>query len=270
MRFEREKQRNEKRQLKIERRPSFLYLFSLLVSPFFRFRVSGFCRRLKPRVPASSGVAGQSIVEMVFLIPLLLMLVTGALFVVYCCSQGIKVQQAANLAARIQGQEGVNGGLSLGSIQADNGVYNGADGQPLGVPDLGQFSGALSPAQLDLLRTQREQQEISATSVYGKIQAAVQQFFTSSERTNLWTLAPVTGNSGISYAVNVIRVIMPPNVFGLNLQPLTLGATAYGGEDPHEFGLPRWGSTDANGAGGQFWTQKDSQGNYVNLPKGNN
>src|ERR1051326_2875203 len=46
---------------------------------------------------------GQAITEMVIVIPLLIMLLSGAMAWVYTCWQGVKVQQAANIAARIQG-----------------------------------------------------------------------------------------------------------------------------------------------------------------------
>jgi hypothetical protein len=43
--------------------------------------------------------------------------------------------------------------------------------------------------------------------------------------------------------VKVIRVLNPPDILGFKLDPITLKGEAYGGEDPHMYGLPRWGST---------------------------
>lgn len=189
--------------------------------------------------------SGQAMTEIALIIPLLLMLGAGAMFVIYVCSQGIKVQQAANLAARIQGQERIAGGLNTASIEGDDGVYLGLGGNE-GIPG-------------------------STSGVYGEIQAAVKQFFSPSEQDpmHLSTPPPIYGQAGNTDAVTVYRYIYPPsNMFGLNLQPLTLGATAYGGEDPRAYGLPRWGSTTPSGATDQFWRQKDGQGNFLNLPKG--
>jgi len=239
----------------------------------FKKVVSRFARSPhRPIAPSGvrppSAVAGQAVTEFVLLIPLLLMLAGGAIFVVYTCSQGIKVQQAANIAARIQGQERIAGGVNNSSIQGDNGVYNGAGGQPLGAPDLSQITTPLTLSMLNTFRTQRAQQAPAPNSVYGEIQKAVNQFFNSSEQNNLFVPAPDYGQAGNSDAVKVFRVIIPPNVFGLNFQPVMLQGRAYGGEDPRAYGLPRWGSTSPFGITGQFWTQKDSQGNYLNLPKG--
>ena len=52
--------------------------------------------------------SGQATVEMAIRSPLLLALIGGGILVVFSCWQGIKVQQGANLAARIQGEERVS------------------------------------------------------------------------------------------------------------------------------------------------------------------
>jgi len=46
--------------------------------------------------------------------------------------------------------------------------------------------------------------------------------------------------------VQVIRLLQPPKIFDLQLPPVKLEASAYGGEDPHMYGLPRWGKVDKN------------------------
>jgi hypothetical protein len=209
---------------------------------------------------------GQAVTELVFLIPLLLMLGAGSIFIIYICSQGIKVQQAANLAARIQGQERIAGGLSGSTIQGDNGTFSGANGRLLGDPDLSN-SPAMTDALLANLRAQKLQQAPAADTVYGEIQTAVKQFFTTSEILNLFVPAPDYGQAGESDSIKVFRVVTPPEIFGFKMQPLVLQGKAYGGEDPRAYGLPRWGST-SNFNNSKFWTQKDSNGNWVNLPRG--
>src|ERR1019366_5931745 len=68
---------------------------------------------------------GQTTVEMIFVLPLLIMLAGGMIFFVYVGFQDIKLQQAANLAARVEGQEKVSGGTSTQEIDAENGFVSG-------------------------------------------------------------------------------------------------------------------------------------------------
>src|SRR5262249_44332746 len=69
---------------------------------------------------------GQSSVEMVFILPLLIMLAGGMLFVINAGWQDLKVQQAANLLARVEGQEKVMGGASVSAIANENGFGLGS------------------------------------------------------------------------------------------------------------------------------------------------
>src|SRR5688572_3895751 len=68
--------------------------------------------------------AGQATTEMLFILPLLLILAACAAYITYICWQGLKVQQAANLAARINGQERVGGAKDFNQIYLDNGLSN--------------------------------------------------------------------------------------------------------------------------------------------------
>jgi hypothetical protein len=82
----------------------------------------------RPRVPASPRrrfQSGQSVAEFVILVPLFVLMAGVMVSVAYICFQGIKVQQAANLAARIQGQERILGGSSPDSLELDDrNLYN--------------------------------------------------------------------------------------------------------------------------------------------------
>src|SRR5258706_6523351 len=70
---------------------------------------------------------GQTTIEMVFVLPILFMLMGGMLFMVYTGWQDLKIQQAANLIARVEGQEKVSGGVSIDAINKENGFAPGAD-----------------------------------------------------------------------------------------------------------------------------------------------
>ncbi len=194
--------------------------------------------------------SGQAMTEMVFIIPLLLMLAAGVMSVVYMCWQGVKVQQAANLAARIQGQERVAGGTSLASIAQDNGTAS-----TRGDWDPTKDTIKLDDARVKALR-QASKAPQSLSTVYGKLHSAVFGLFGAGEQQDLFVPLPQYGSVGYSDQVKVIRLITFPKIFGLQLDPIALVATAYGGEDTHMYGLVRWGSTNSNTAAGskRFWT----------------
>jgi len=223
----------------------------------FKFQISNF----KFAICHSSG---QAMVEMVFLIPLLMILAAGVIGVVYTCLQGIKVQQAANLVARIQGQERVAGGFSFQTIQQDNGVAsNSGDADPTNLK---------LDSQSQNWRTLQKPTPPSGT-VYAKIKDAVHNMFDPSDAPDLFVPEPKYGLVGYSDQVKVVRIWQPPSVFGWQLPPVTLDATAYGGEDSHMYGLVRWGSTSYNtlGNNSQFWSQRDgNSGARQNLQNPNN
>lgn len=183
---------------------------------------------------------GQASIEVMLLLPLFMLLAAGFLCVGYMCWQGIKVQQAANLAARIQGQERVAGGTSSGSIDNDNGINQGfGDKAPM------------EPSKNQLVSLSGfGKNQPPTTSVYGRYYKEVQDMFNKGEQEKLYIPEPKTGIN--TDRVRVVRILQPPKIFGLQLDPIVFDATAYGGEDSRMYGLPRWGRT-ANG-NGQFYT----------------
>src|SRR5262245_41063657 len=82
------------------------------------------------RRPVASCRSGQGMTEIVIMMPLFVILACGVLSIGYMCWQGLKVQEAANLAARIQGQERVSGGASTDTILQDNGLDAAGDRLP--------------------------------------------------------------------------------------------------------------------------------------------
>src|SRR6185437_7643503 len=116
---------------------------------------------------------GQGMSEMLIVMPLLISILGGGMFFVYTAWQGIKVQQAANLAARIQGQERVSGGTSPENIEHENGTGIGAgdpDPAASGASPNQKFNGSPSP--------------VPNTSVFGKYYEAVKDnFFPNAKKT---------------------------------------------------------------------------------------
>ncbi len=176
--------------------------------------------------------SGQATSELILLVPLFVFMAGGALSIGYMCWQGLKVQQAANLAARIQGQERVMGGTSQQSILHDNGL----DGPKDQVPD---DSVLQNPSNAPI----NGMQGAPSSGVYGKFYAAVRKMFGPGEQDKLFVPPPV--NAGFNTdTVQVVRVLKPPKILNYQLPSIKLEAFAYGGEDPHMYGLPRWGRVD--------------------------
>jgi hypothetical protein len=168
---------------------------------------------------------GQAAAELAMIVPLLVMLCAGAMAVAYICWQGIKTQEAANLAARIQGQERVSGGTSVGNISFENGDYLKGDSVP-GDPE-------------DVRRGLRSRTRPPLRTVYGRYYAAAKSLFSPNEQTKLFIPRPVTRTN--SDEVRVVRVMNPPKVFNFELPSVKIESNAYGGEDSYMYGLPRWG-----------------------------
>ncbi len=173
--------------------------------------------------------SGQATTEILLLLPVFIIMAGISLSVGYICWQGIKVQQAANLAARIQGQQRVSGGTSVNQINDENGINDNADPFPGENEDLTQLGANKAP---------------SSDSVYGQYRAAVREMFLPKEQERLYVKKAVQGVN--SDQIKVVRVLVPPRLFGLQLRPIRLEATAYGGEDSRMFGLPRWGKVGSN------------------------
>lgn len=182
--------------------------------------------------------SGQAATEVLLLVPLFILMIGIGLSVGYLCWQGIKVQEAANFAARVQGQERVGGGFSSTSISTDNGL--------IGVEDKLPSPGQLKAWKNDANAMSGLQAGSSPGGVYGKYRALVRDFFSSGERGNLFVPAPTLGIN--SDRVRVARVIRPPKILNFQMQPIMIQADAYGGEDSRMYGLPRWGSTGNNGS----------------------
>jgi hypothetical protein len=174
---------------------------------------------------------GQGTAELAIITPLFILIAGAAIAIGYMCWQGIRVQQAANYAARIQGQERIGGGTSERDIKADNGTAFDGDQDP---SSAGKNTWQNVTALNDL-------HHAPPGGLYGRIYSSVQGFFSKGEQARLFIPQPDRGLT--TDKVKVIRVLNPPNLFGFKLDPIILKGEAYGGEDPHMYGLPRWGST---------------------------
>ena len=185
--------------------------------------------------------SGQTTVEVAVLMPLFVALIGGAIFLVYACWQGIRTQQAANLAARVQGQERVAGGTGLTEIANENGAtasQNPAIGQNTKTSGLYRFDplSALGASPTPA---------VSGGGLAGKINKLVRALFPGTSESEAYLQPPVIGQNVDT--VYVTRVITMPRIPFLNdntTRPqVTIQGTAYGGEDTFMYGLPRWGKT---------------------------
>lgn len=189
--------------------------------------------------------SGQATTELVILLPLLLFLAGAAMVITYGCWQGLRVQQAANLAARIQGQERISGGPSQRKIDEVNGV----SGNGLGMAGDADPTTYLQHQTNDTINENAFNQlpkrpPQSNRSVFGKYYYKVKNMFSMRERDTVFVPAPKIGYN--SDRVKVIRTISPPEMFGHRMRPIILEGIAYGGEDSHMYSLPRWGPIEDN------------------------
>jgi hypothetical protein len=181
---------------------------------------------------------GQAMSEMLFIAPLLLAIIGGSLFVVYGAWQGIRVQQAANLGARIQGEERIAGGSSAPKIEEENGNGLGA-GDP--DPD--------NSANLPGVKFTQTPSRVPNTSVYGKFYNLIKDEFFPTFKSQVYVPPPQIGQN--IDEVKVVRIINLPKIpffnWGKGEEQLRLEGTAWGGEDTYAYGLPRWGRVGNNG-----------------------
>jgi len=213
-------------------------------------------------------ISGQGTTEMVFLIPLFVVLGAGAIFVSYMCWQGVKAQEAANVAARIAGQETVGGAQDYSTLLRDNGLVTSVGVNTAGDPDPSsctQANSAQMQACLDnLLKTNggsgstvgnngTKTPANGGSGVYWSYRKLVYALFSTGEQKNLFVPTPVT--RGGESEVTVARVMRPPKIFGWQPPIVSIEAKAYGGEDTYMYSLPRWGETSSNGASGgvPYW-----------------
>lgn len=184
---------------------------------------------------------GQATTEIVLLLPIFLLLAAGMVMLGYIALQGLKVQEAANLAARIQGQERVSGGTSRQSILQDNGLDGAVEKVPT-KEDLAQLKH--NPNGLSGFKAAPN------GGVYGKYYRAVHAMFSPGEQKKLFVPPPIKEGTNTD-TIRIVRVLNPPKIFGFKLKPIRLEATAYGGEDSHMYSLPRWGRSGSGGPNAQ-------------------
>jgi hypothetical protein len=174
---------------------------------------------------------GQTAVEFVLMVPFFAAVAAMVMFVTYTCWQGVKTQQAANLAARIAGQQAVGGAQNFGQIDTMNGVQAGVTNNNNPNP------GPPTPTP--------------GGSVYSDYYTKVQRLMKISDSTKLRAFPPSIGLQSVE--VKVIRTISLPAIFFLGAQQISIGddrhmigslhyVSAYGGEDTYMYGLPRWGA----------------------------
>ncbi len=203
----------------------------MLIRPLLRYSGTPI-----PRYPGTAAslrsAAGQASSEILFLLPLFVMMAGLALYVGYMCYQGVKVQHAANFAARIQGQERIGGGVSQDSINRLNGLEGAYDE----IPDAATLR-SLSGKDVPPGRLRRK----GLHGVYWKYRTLAGELFYEAPEDKLLFPKPDLGIN--SDRVRVARILVPPKLFGLQMAPMVLEAEAYGGEDPRMYGLPRWGET---------------------------
>jgi hypothetical protein len=178
--------------------------------------------------------AGQAATEIVLLLPLFVTLIGAGMFLLYSAWQGIKTQQAANFAARIQGQERVAGGTGLPQIDQANGAQVGeGDSMSGDTSNGGKVQASVNPPN-------------DRASVYGKFYYLVKNnFFAKSVQNEVIIPQPIIGQN--IDKVSVTRLINVPNIpflkSGTLPSQVQVQGTAWGGEDTYMYGLPRWGPT---------------------------
>jgi len=209
--------------------------------------------------------SGQGITEMVFLIPLFVILGVGAVSVSYMCWQGIKVQEAANVAARVAGQETVGGAKDFATMMQDNGLVTGLGVNAAGDPDPSTECDQADAVSRQTCLTNLANGNGAGSSigtklagdgggvkgVYWDFRKLIYSLFTPGEQKRLYVPTPTT-RGGVS-EVKVTRIMQAPKIFGWQAPPVSVSAKAYGGEDPYMYSLPRFGHT--NSGGDPFWQQ---------------
>jgi hypothetical protein len=177
----------------------------------------------------TSNRKGQAMTEMLFILPLFVAVAAAGIFVVYTSWQNVRVQQAANLAARIQGQERIGGGRSVQEIERENGVGAGDEDPTTTSGKVANASGSAPTG-----------------SVYEKFHKRVKAMFPYA-RKSTYVPPPEIGQN--VDRVKVIRVINLPKIpffeWKTKDTQVKLKGEAYGGEDTFMYGLPRWGRSNS-------------------------
>jgi hypothetical protein len=189
--------------------------------------------------------SGQAMTEMVFLLPLLVILAAGCLIVAYMCWQGIQVQAAAGYAARIYGQERVGGALTQADIMQENGLLQ-ANGQ------VGDDDPTAPGQNLQQRRSDSYRRAQPRSGVFASLYGSVRGFFTPRENQSLYIPGPEHGPGGVTDSVKVVRVFEFSSIFGWKPDKVAITGKGYGGEDSLMYGVPRWGR-DSPSATGPLW-----------------
>lgn len=203
--------------------------------------------------------AGQATTEMIFLLPIFVILTAAAVFFAYIGWQGVKVQNAANLAARIAGQEYVGGAKDFATIMQDNGLVTSLNVQAAGDGDptecAAKPTGDEQRKCIDKLANGKPKLAGGPTSggLYWSYRRRVYEMFSAGEQDRLFVPTPVSRNETIE--VKVIRTLVPPKIMNWQMPPLVLVGQAYGGEDTYVYGLPRFGTVSGGPGAKKFWEE---------------
>jgi hypothetical protein len=184
---------------------------------------------------------GQTAVEMVFVLPLLVILAGGMLFMVYAGWQDLKIQQAANLLARVEGQEKVSGGTSIRDINIENGFGPGTGFQDGDDSVSGRNFGVSDDTHVT---------SGGAFALSDRMKNLLRGFFPGGLGKGGGMAQPRAGQNvdqiTITRVIPTFRIPFTKRNAGMPKE-ITLKGTAYGGEDPYMYALPRWGTTPTSG-----------------------
>jgi len=204
---------------------------------------------------------GQSTVEMIIIMPTLVILAAAVISIVYMSWQGVKVQQAANMAARAAGQEVVGAAQDFGKVMEDNGMMTGLGARAAGDTDPSVSCPQNDPrAQASCLEQFRQGMggklpPDAGRGMYWDYRKKVYAMFNKGEQEKLFVPAPRVRNGVVE--VKVIRVMYPPKVFDWQMPPIQVIGKAYGGEETYMYGLPRGGTfSQSSGPNGKFWQKE--------------
>ena len=163
---------------------------------------------------------GQAATELAIVLPIFMALACGVVSIVYMSWQSLKTQQAANLAARIEGQGRIAGGADDTALNQGNGFH---------IKD-GPHSAASDPNDLH---------PALQGGVFQEYYSAVSQMFNAGEQNNM-EIKPPTSIGSYTDEVTIVRHFHPRLLFGFQVPDVQVTAKAYGGEDSNMYGLPRW------------------------------
>src|SRR5205807_1992884 len=123
---------------------------------------------------------------------------------------------------------------SIEAINQENG-FNDSEGNDVVNPDVNDKTVGVS--------ANTSVSPLSGVPLFDRMKTVVRRFFSPGERVQL--AFPRTGRNGVDQ-INVYRTLSAPHIpffSGKDGMPsnIVLKGTAYGGEDPFMYALPRWG-----------------------------